>query len=206
MSGAEICVQQLSLPGAEEMFAAVGLETLPHGAGDLTKKQLEFVLAYLECGSERAAARKSGYAEQHASKVMRTGAVARFLRAAIRPVAQNGDQLVRRKWELSVAYHAEIMRLRSKPFAERTDAELRREVQVAAMAVRNDTLLAAMLNRLGVRLTGEVQMNHTATGGGDFIVVPPDALRGFAAARAEVVAYDRVAGSRNVPGIGGQRS
>jgi len=182
---------QLPLPGAQELFAAAGLETLPHGVGDLTARQLKFAIAYLENGCLKDAAVAAGYSPESAEKVRKTPAMQRFLNASVKTVAENGDALVRRKWELSVAYHAELKRLREKPLAERTEKELRRENQVALMAVRNDLLLASLLNRLGVKLTGEVQVNHNIGGGGDFIVVPPDALAGFARARQEAVAGGR---------------
>lgn len=183
--------QQLALPGAEELFAAVGLESLPHGAGELSVKQLKFAIAFLGCGNERQAARESGYAEQHASKVMQRGALARFVAAAVKPVAQNGDQLVRRKWELSVSLHHELMELRGKEQKTKTSADLKRERQLIRMANQTDMLLAALLNRLGIKLTGEISHNHTASGG-DFVVLPPDSLAGFAAMRQEVAAATRL--------------
>lgn len=176
---------QLALPHAAELFSAVGLETLPHGAAEMTRKQLQFALAYLGCGNARQAAREVGMAEQHASKVMHSGAVSRFLTAAMKPVAQNGDQLVRRKWELSVSLHHEIMELRAK--ATRTEAEEKKQRDLIRLANQTDLLLAALLNRLGIKLSGEVNVNHSATGG-DFVVLPPDTLSGFARARQQAVA------------------
>jgi hypothetical protein len=183
---------QLSLPGAEEMFAAAGLDTLPMGASELNPKQLRFAVEYLNSGNASAAAKLVGYSADNAEKLRKIPAVARFLNASAKIVAQNGDQLVRRKWELSVSYHAELKELRSKPLDQRTEKDLRREATVALMAVRNDTLLAALLNRLGIKLTGDVNVSHTANSGGDIMVIPPDALQGFAAARQEVAAVKRL--------------
>lgn len=181
--------EQLALGGMEAAFAAVGLETLPHGAGRMSPKQLRFCLRFLDCGNARQAARECGLPEQHASKLMRKGAVSEFLRAAVKPVAQNGDQLVRRKWELSVSWHDELMELRAKPYGTLTESEQHREMQLATMVTRNDTLLAALLNRLGIQLAGEVA--HTISqGGSDFVVLPPEALGGFATGRQQV-ARDR---------------
>lgn len=192
---------QLALPGGAEAFAAAGLETLPHGAGDMSAKELRFCISYLNCGSQRQAAREAGYSEDNASKLLRNTAIARFLGGAIKVVAQNGDQLVRRVWERSVSWHEELMMLRAKPHADKSKADHQRETQLALMLTRNDTVLAALLNRLGIKLTGEVNMNVAAgTGGGDFIVLPPDALAGFAAMRQEVAATNRLtaaSGGRN---------
>lgn len=174
------------------MFRAVGLETLPHGASELTVKQLRFCVLYLACGNARQAARETGYAEQHAAKVIQNGAVARFLGSAVKPVAENGDQLVRRKWELSASLHRELMEIRGKTKEERTERDERREAQLMLAVTRNDTLLGALLNRLGIKLTGEIAHNHTAQGGGEFIVVPPEALGGFASMRQESVATSRL--------------
>lgn len=165
-------------------FAAVGLESLPHGAGKMSPRQLRFCLRFLDCGNARQAARECGLPEQHASKLMRKGAISEFLRAAVKPVAQNGDQLVRRKWELSVSWHDELMRLREKAHGSLTESEQQREMQLSAMVTRNDTLLAALLDRLGITLTGEVV--HTIQRTSDCVVIPPDALAGFASARREV--------------------
>lgn len=174
------------------MFAAVGLETLPHGAAEMTARQLKFAVAYLGCGNARQAAREAGFNDTHASKLLQNAAVARFVNAAAKPVAQNGDQLVRRKWELSVSLHKELMELRGKE--KKDSAEQKRERQLIRMANQTDMLLAALLNRLGIKLTGEVSVNHSVVGGGDFIVVPPDALAGFARARQDAVAQT---GGRN---------
>ena len=176
---------QLSLPGAAEMFGAVGLDSLPHGAADMNGRQLRFCLAYLASGSASQAARETGYSDVDGHKILRRAKVSRFLSAAVKPVAQNGDQLVRRKWELSVSLHHELMQLRGIAPEKKTAAEMKRERQLVRMVNQTDMLLAAMLNRLGIKLTGEVTVQHT--GGGDFIVVPPDALPGMARARQEVV-------------------
>jgi hypothetical protein len=190
---------QLSLPGAGEMFAAAGLDTLPLGAGELSPKQLRFCIEYLNGGHASEAAKLAGYSPESAEKVRKVPSVARFLNAAAKTVAQNGDQLVRRKWELSVSLHRELMDLRAKKLEDKTEKELRREQALALMVTRNDTILGALLNRLGIKLTGEVSVNHTASGGGDFLVIPPDALAGFAAARQEVAAVNRLAAAKGGP-------
>lgn len=183
---------QLSLPGAEEMFAAAGLDTLPMGASELNPKQLRFAIEFLHRGNASAAAVAVGYSPDNAEKLRKIPAVSRFLNAAVKTVAQNGDQLARRKWELSQSYHAELMDLRAIPLKKKTEKQIRRESWLAIAVNRNDTLLAMMLNRLGIKLTGEMNVNHTATGGGDIMVIPPDALAGFAAARQEVAATRRL--------------
>jgi hypothetical protein len=188
--------QQLSLPGAEELFRAVGLETLPLGVSEMTPKQLRFCVAYLSCGNARQAARESGYNEDNAAKLLQKTAISRFLGAAIKPVAENGDALVRRKWELSASLHTELMAIRGKAPAQRTEKDNRREAALMLAVTRNDTLLAALLNKLGIKLTGEINQNVSVTGG-DAIVIPPESLSGFAQMRQEVAAVNRLQGGKN---------
>lgn len=183
------------MPGAEALFSAVGLDTLPHGASELNPKQLKFALAFLGCGNATQAARETGFSEENAGKLLKNTGISRFLSLAVKPVAQNGDQLVRRVWERSVSMHAEFMALRGIDRAKRTDEDRKRERELQVALSRNDMLLAALLNRLGIKLTGEVAVTHSAGGGGDFMVVPPDALAGFAAARQEVAAHNRLTGT-----------
>lgn len=178
------------------MFAAVGLDTMPHGASELTAKQLRFALAYLDCGNATQAAREVGYSENNTGKLLKGNGLSRFLTLAVKPVAQNGDQLVRRKWELSVSLHHELMELRGK--AKKEASEMKRERSLVRMSNQTDMLLAALLNRLGIKLTAEVTHTHKASGG-DFLVLPPDSLSGFARARQEAVASvaGRMSGGAN---------
>lgn len=169
----------------------MGLDTLPFGAAEMTRKQLLFAVAYLACGNAKQAARETGHNDSNATKLLQNTAVSRFVNAAAKPVAQNGDQLVRRKWELSVSLHKELMDLRGKK--EKDSGELKRERQLIRMANQTDQLLAALLGRLGIKLTGEVNVNHTANSSSDFVVIPPDALAGFAQARQEAAAHNRLA-------------
>jgi len=186
---------QLELPLVAEAFRGVGVETLPFGVSELTAKQRGFVLAYLRTGNAKAASRLAGLNETHASKMLKRASVLRLLNTVAQQVAANGDQLVRRKWELSVSLHHELMELRAKTPEERTGCEERREAQLVKMINQTDTLLAALLNRLGVKLSGELtttqNINVTQVGA----VVATEFLGGYTATRQSVTAANDARGS-----------
>jgi len=191
VEGSPTPTAQLELPLVAEAFRGVGVETLPHGLSELTSKQRGFVLSYLKTGNAKEAARLSGVNETGASKMLKKPSVLRFVNVLAQQVASNGDQLVRRKWELSVSLHHELMELRSKTPEERTGYEERREAQLVKMINQTDTLLAALLNRLGVKLSGELtttqNINVTHVGA----VVAPEYLNAFPCTRADVVSGHR---------------
>jgi len=174
---------QLELPLVAEAFRGVGVETLPHGLSELTAKQRGFVLAYLKTGSAKAAARLSGVNETGASKMLKKAPVLRFVNVVAQQVAANGDQLVRRKWELSVSLHHELMELRAKTPEERTGYDERREGQLVKMINQTDTLLAALLNRLGVKLSGELTTTQNINVSHVGVALEPEAITAYKVAR-----------------------
>jgi hypothetical protein len=153
--GADKVPEQLALPGAEECFRAVGLDALPVGASDLSRKQLEFCLAYLKTGSAVAAAKIAGYgdAQAHASKVMQQPKVAAFLGKVIAKVAGNADKLIERVWERSARLHEQLTELQAKPEGGR---DFKKEVQLTDLANKTDTLLATILGKLIVNVQGNI--------------------------------------------------
>jgi hypothetical protein len=94
---------------------------------------------------------------------------------------------------LCASLHAEVIELRNIAPDKKTPEEKKREGKLIRQRHNAYMLLAAMLNRLGVKITGEVSVQHGAATGGDVVVIPPDALGGFATMRAEVAANNRVA-------------
>jgi len=183
VEGSPTPAAQLELPLVAEAFRGVGVESLPVGVSELTAKQRGFVLAYLKTGNATEAARLAGVNETNSSKMLKKPGVLRLLNAVAKQVAENGDQLVRRQWELSVNLHHELMELRAKPLAERTREDERREWQLIKSLNQTNTLLAALLNRLGVKLSGELtttqNINVTQVGA----IVPPDVIGSFHATR-----------------------
>jgi hypothetical protein len=152
--------EQLTLPGAKEMFEAVGLADLPQGAAVLSRKQLEFCVAYLKTGSAVAAGKTAGYAdpEAHASKIMKVPGVAAFLAKAVARVAGNADQLIKRVWQRSADLQAEIEELRAKPLRD-----WKRERELMTLANQTDTLLGTLLGKLVLKIEGDVNHHHTIT-------------------------------------------
>jgi len=175
--------RQLEFSQDAELFRGAGVEELPAGLSELSHKQKKFVLEYLRLGNASAAARACGVHETNTTKILRRPNVLRFLHAVTAQVAASGDQLVKRQWELSVSLHEELQAIRAKPLAERTEAQRRREWHLIKAVNQTNTLLAALLNRLGVRLSGELtttqNVNVTASG----VAVLPELLNGYACAR-----------------------
>jgi hypothetical protein len=150
--------EQLALPGAKEMFEAVGLMDLPLGASALNKRQLEFCLHYLKSGSALQAATAAGYSdpEAHASKILKHPAVAVFLAKSISKVAGNADQLVSRVWERSIDLHAEIKRLR-----EGKSSDWKKERELITAVNQTDTLLGSLIGKLVLKIEGSITHEHT---------------------------------------------
>ena len=146
--------EQLSLPGAQEMFEAVGLNTLPLGAGDLSRKQLEFCINYLKTGSAKAAAEMAGYAdpEAHGSKILKTPAVARFLAKSVAKVSANAEQLISRVWTRSANLQAQIEKLQQSK-----TGDWKKEKELTHYANQTDALLASLLGKL------QLNVNHSTS-------------------------------------------
>jgi len=150
--------EQLALPGAKEMFEAVGLTELPLGASALNKRQLEFCLAYLKTGSAMQAATIAGYSdpEAHGSKILKNPSVAVYLAKLITKVSGNPDTLVSRVWERSIDLHAEIKRLR-----EGKSSDWKKERELIAAANQTDTLLGSLIGKLVLKIEGSISHEHT---------------------------------------------
>jgi len=191
VEGSPTPTAQMELPLVAEAFRGVGVETLPVGVSELTPKQRGFVLAYLKTGNASAAARLAGVNETNSSKMLKKPGVLRLLNAVAKQVAENGDALVRRQWELSVNLHHELMELRAKPLPERTRYDERREWQLIKSLNQTNTLLAALLNRLGVKLSGELtttqNINVTSVG----VAVTPELIPSYPHLRGEIDARSR---------------
>jgi hypothetical protein len=150
--------EQLALPGAKEMFEAVGLTELPVGVSSLSKRQREFCLHYLQTGSAYRAATQAGYSDPaaYATKVMKLPAVSGFLARAIGKVAGNADELIKRVWKRSVDLQAELERLR-----EHGSSDWRKEREIIAAVNQTDALLGTLLGKLVIKIEGNVSHQHS---------------------------------------------
>lgn len=196
--------EQLKLPGAAEIFQAMGLPELPHGASQLTRRQLSFCVEFIRTGSATEAARRAGYSdpESDGSKVQKSPEVAAFLAKAALPISKDVDQLIVRAAHRSRAMHELWQHERDKPDTTRSIAQL---LKLEMAAHRADALLATLLGKVqGVHLTGE--LNHTVGGTvkhsheHNVVPVPADALPLLAQMRRDVVLAERGAG---MPKTGG---
>lgn len=176
---------QPELPGMAEACQAVGLEALPTGLAQLTKRQREFTLAYLETGNATEAARRAGYGDpaSDGAKARANPAVQAVLVQAAVPVAKNADQLIRRVAERSRYAHAMYEIEAAKEPSLRSNKAVR---EWMAEANRCDSLLGSLLGKIqGVHVTGQVNHAHKHTG--EVGVIPAEALPAFAQIRRAVV-------------------
>jgi phage terminase small subunit len=170
---------------AELADAGVGRE-LPEGASDLTKREFAFVTRLLQHGQMARAAREAGYAEESAgviaTETLRKPKVHGFYRRCLSKVANNAEQLVIRVYERSALFHAKclecaqqakeletLMLVARKENAKNgttVEYETQRELMVrmekhyAALATQQDTLLATLLGKLNINISGDVNVNH----------------------------------------------
>lgn len=102
--------RQLSFAELTAGFAAAGIEEMPEGVGELTHREMRFVLRMLEHGQMAQAAREAGYSEQSAgviaSETLRKPKVHRFYRRCLTDVASKSALITRRVYERSVVLHA----------------------------------------------------------------------------------------------------
>jgi hypothetical protein len=196
--------EQLKLPGAAEIFQAMGLPELPSGAEQLTRRQLTFCVEYIRTGSQTEAARRAGYSNppSDGSKVKNNPTVARFLTKAMEPIAKNVEQLIGRVAQRSRTLHDLVQREMDKPESCRSQPQL---LKYMTAADRTDSLLATLLGKIqGVHLTGE--LNHTVGGTvkhnheHTVVPVPAEALPLLAEMRREVVLAER---GQGMPSTGG---
>ena len=196
--------EQLKLPGAAEIFQAMGLPELPHGASQLTRRQLTFCVEFIRTGSATEAARRAGYSdpESDGSRCQKMPEVAAFLAKASLPISKDVDQLIVRAAQRSRAMHDLWQHERDKPDTTRSVALL---LKLETAAHRADSLLATLLGKIqGVHLTGE--LNHTVGGTvkhsheHQMVPVPAEALPLLAEMRREVVLAER---GQGMPSTGG---
>lgn len=174
------------LPGLEVACAGIGLAELPQGLADLTKRQRDFVFAYLKTGSATEAARQAGYADPapEGSKALRNPKVAAVLAQAALPIAKDADQLVRRAAQRSIALHHLFIEELNKPATLLSVAQLLKLEQAANKA---DALLGSLLGKItGVNVSGEVKHTHEAVGAA---TIPESMLLPLARMRRELAAH-----------------
>jgi hypothetical protein len=158
-------VTQPDLPGLQEACAGAGLREVPVGIADLTRKQRDFVLAFLRTGSSTEAAREAGYADPapEGSKAMRHPKIAGILAQAALPIAKDADQLVKRAAQRSLALHHLFVEELNKPPTLLSTAGLLKLEQACNKA---DTLLGSLLGKIvGVAVSGEINHKHDLSGG-----------------------------------------
>jgi hypothetical protein len=174
-------------PDVQLVFDAMGLSSLPHGAGALTRREMVFVQRMLEHGQMARAAVEAGYSEASAgaiaSETLRKPKVFAFYKRCCDVVANDTAKLVRSTYERYVIFHAkaiEAAQVRAdadtwlatglvtesgKNSKERTVQELRRtqaqrdEKTYSGLARAEATLLAAMLGKLKIKIEGDVKVS-----------------------------------------------
>lgn len=178
--------QQLALPGAEELFATVGVEDLPLGAADLTKKELMFALAFVRTGNASASAKEAGYSDPsgNAAKLLKRTDILRFLSPALKEAGKNADAVVQRVAARSRTLHEELMQLREKGDLK----DSKRERQLIRLVNQTDQLLGALLGKLSLI---NIDANINLNGKKDAVPVPASALPAFAQMRREVIEAQR---------------
>jgi len=177
---------QAELPGIADAFRAVGLDNVPVGIAQLTRRQRVWLLQYLRTGNSTEAARLAGYSspESDGSKVRKNAGIMACLAHAMIPVAKSVDQLVLRAANRSRALHDLLMQeLEKGPDRQSTE----RVKWLTSRVDRTDMLLATLLGKVvGVHLSGELAHSHQHTGE-VAITLPATALPVLAQMRRDVV-------------------
>lgn len=184
--------EQLKLPGALEHFEALGIQELPSGAERLTRRQLRFCVEWLRTGNATDAARLAGYSDpaSDGSKVKNSPEVARFLAAAMLPIAKDVDRLIARAAERSQALHALWQAELNKDAGLRSEARL---LKLEAAVNNADKLLGTLLGKItGLMVDAKVEHKHSGTinhthDGATIVPVPAAALPALAQMRRDTV-------------------
>lgn len=204
---------QLTLTPIEQAFAAHGVAAIPEGASQLTKKEMNFVLAMLEHGQMARAAIEAGYsadsAASIASETLKKPKVFAFYRKCIDGVASKGEQLTARVYERSVVLHAQALKAAQelsdaeatlwelarfkdetgskaknvKEYEYRRDRAQRDQKHFLTLANQTDALLGTLIGKIA----GVHVSSSVTVGGAVAVTVPAEALAGLAAMRREVV-------------------
>lgn len=94
-------------------FSAAGIQELPQGVADLTRREMRFVIGVLEHGQMGRAAVEAGYSADSASSIasetLKKPKVFAFYRKCLDKVANQAELVVRRCYERSVIFHAKAM-------------------------------------------------------------------------------------------------
>lgn len=178
---------QLEFAAVTASFAAAGINELPQGVSDLTRREMRFVVGVLEHGQMAKAAIEAGYSPDSAgaiaSETLRKPKVFAFYKRCLDKVASQAELVVRRCYERSVIFHAKAMEAgqsvrdanewllvnwkqeRSRTGKEVKEYELAREraqrdeKHYAGLARAEDALLLNALGRLKVAPGGDVTIN-----------------------------------------------
>ncbi len=104
---------QMEFAAVSAQFAAAGIQELPQGVADLTRREMRFVVGVLEHGQMARAAIEAGYSPDSAgsiaSETLRKPKVFAFYRRCLDKVASQAELVVRRCYERSVIFHAKTM-------------------------------------------------------------------------------------------------
>lgn len=169
------------------LFEAIGVAELPQGFGDITGREQRFVLALLRHGQMAKAAVEAGYSETSAgsiaSETLRKPKVFAFYQRCLGALASNADKLTQRVAERSLVLHQKAMeaaqvvadldelilvaeKQNTGKAGTTTEYETRREQAAKAekhyttLANQTDTLLASLLGKLNLNVSGTVTHNH----------------------------------------------
>ncbi len=101
---------QLEFSALTAGFAAAGINELPQGAAELTRREMRLVMGVLEHGQMARAAIEAGYSAESAgaiaSNAIKKPKVLAFYRRCVEKVASQAELVMRRICERSVIFHA----------------------------------------------------------------------------------------------------
>lgn len=175
------------LPGLSAC-RAIGIEEVPTGFASLTKKQQQFVLAYLRTGIACQAAKEAGYAdpESEGSITLHSPKVQAVIAQAALPLAKNADRLIERAANRSRALHELFIEAVNKPEGLRSTNEILKRADACAKA---DGLLGTLLGKIQpVSVTNNISNNVAGGTSPTVTMVPASFLPVLANMRREVVA------------------
>lgn len=209
--------EQLTLSAVEQRFVASGVEDMPDGAGNLTQRELKFVLGVLEHGQMGRAAIDAGYSEESAasiaSETLRKPKVFAFYRRCLDQVASKAELLTARVYERSVLFHAKALEAAQdiadanewllnisrdeysatkgaktvKEYELKRERAQRDQKHYATLANQTDSLLGSLLGKINA-VHVSGEVKHKHEHSGAVVTVPEDALPALAQMRRDVVA------------------
>lgn len=182
---------QDDLPGMAEACRDVGLDSMPAGLANMTRRQREYVLSYLRTGNQTEAARRAGYSNppSDGAKLQKTPVVAAFLAQACVSVAKNADALIKRHWQRSVSLHALYEQELAKPESIRNTTQL---LKYSSELTKVDGLLGSLLGKIaGVNVSGVITHQGSVDHKHIEITLPQSVLPVLAQLRREAVEANR---------------